>query len=45
MNIRHRDYLGSILGLGINRDKLGDILVSKSSADIIVKPEIMEYIG
>ena len=41
----HRDYLGSILGLGINRDKLGDILVSKSSADIIVKPEIMEYIG
>jgi RNA-binding protein YlmH len=41
----HRDYLGSILGLGINREKLGDILVGKAGADIIVKQEIMEYIG
>lgn len=41
----HRDYLGAILGLGINRDKLGDILVGKISADVIVKQEIMEYVG
>jgi len=41
----HRDYLGAILGLGISREKLGDILVSKMSADVIVKQEIMEYIG
>ncbi len=41
----HRDYLGAILNLGIKREKLGDILVSKTGADIIVKQEIMEYIG
>jgi len=41
----HRDYLGAILGLGITREKLGDILVGKSNADIIIKQEIMEYIG
>ena len=41
----HRDYLGSILGLGINREKLGDILVGKTGADVVVKQEIMEYIG
>ncbi len=41
----HRDYLGAILALGINREKLGDILVGKTSADVVVKQEIMEYIG
>jgi len=41
----HRDYLGAVLGLGINREKLGDILVGKTSADVVVKQEIMEYIG
>lgn len=41
----HRDFLGAILGLGISRDKIGDILVGKSGADVIVKQEIMEYIG
>lgn len=41
----HRDYLGAILGLGINRDKVGDILVSGSSADVVIKQDITEYIG
>lgn len=41
----HRDYMGSILGLGINREKLGDILVAGSSADVVVKQDILEYIG
>ena len=41
----HRDYLGAILGLGVSREKLGDILVGKVSTDIVVKQEIMEYIG
>lgn len=41
----HRDYLGSLLGLGIKREKLGDILVGRASADVVVKQEIMEYIG
>lgn len=41
----HRDYMGAILGLGIDRKKLGDILVGKQSADIILKEEILEFVG
>ena len=31
----HRDYLGAILGLGISRDRIGDILVSGDRAYVI----------
>lgn len=41
----HRDYLGSILGLGISREKVGDILVSKTGADVILKQEVVEFVG
>jgi RNA-binding protein YlmH len=41
----HRDYLGAVLALGISREKMGDILIGKSGADIVIKAEIMEYIG
>lgn len=30
--LTHRDYLGSILALGISRDKIGDIIVKKDCA-------------
>lgn len=40
----HRDFLGSIMGLGIKRDCVGDILVNDSSAIVFVKHEISEYI-
>ena len=42
--LSHRDFLGSILGLGINRSKIGDILVHKGFTDIIVKKEISTFI-
>ena len=32
----HRDFLGSLTGLGIVREKVGDILVGPESADLIV---------
>lgn len=32
----HRNYLGGIIKLGIEREKVGDILVEKQGADIIV---------
>ena len=41
----HRDYLGSILGLGIDRSKVGDILVFDGSAICYVKREMAEYIS
>ncbi len=42
--LSHRDYLGSLMGLGIRRDMTGDILVRENGADIIVLKEIAEYI-
>lgn len=40
----HRDYLGSLMGLGIKREMTGDILVREGGADIIVMKEIAEFI-
>ena len=31
----HRNYLGGIVKLGLNREKVGDILVANEGADII----------
>lgn len=42
--LSHRDYLGSVLGLGIKRESVGDILVGEKSADIIVLAELQEFI-
>ncbi len=42
--LTHRDYLGSLTGLGIRREMIGDILVTDRGADIIVMKEIEEFI-
>lgn len=43
-SISHRDILGSILGLGINRDKIGDIIVKDNCCQVIVLSNIASYI-
>lgn len=43
-NLSHRDFLGAILNLGINRDKIGDILIHETYAQIVVKNEISNFI-
>lgn len=43
-DLSHRDYLGSLLGLGIDRSKIGDILVEEESAVCFVAEEIAPYI-
>lgn len=40
----HRDFLGGLMGCGVERDVLGDILVSKGSCDFFVTAQIAEYI-
>ncbi len=41
----HRDFLGALLGSGISRDKVGDILVlGDCGAQAIVVPEMVEYL-
>jgi RNA-binding protein YlmH len=42
--LTHRDYLGSLMGLGITRESTGDILVRKDGADIIVLKEMAPFI-
>ncbi|OOB77603.1 MAG: hypothetical protein BEN19_01750 [Epulopiscium sp. Nuni2H_MBin003] len=42
--LTHRDYLGSILGLGIERSKIGDIIINQFIAYIFCEPEISDYI-
>ncbi len=40
----HRRYLGAIMKLGIEREKVGDISVKPMGADIIVKNEILKFL-
>ncbi len=42
--LAHREYLGSILGLGITREKVGDIYVNPSGAIVFVDSDIAGYI-
>lgn len=42
--LTHGDYLGALMGLGVRRGVIGDILVSEGGADIIVLKEMAEYI-
>ncbi len=41
----HRDYLGALLGMGIERDRLGDIRVMGSSAWVFCQPEILTHLA
>lgn len=43
-NLTHRDYLGSILSLGIERRLIGDIVIKESDAYLFCKSDIAEYI-
>ena len=40
----HRDILGALMGLGIRRETVGDLLVSEHSCDILLLPEILLYL-
>ncbi len=42
--LTHRDFLGSIMALGIKREAVGDILVADGIAIAFVKEEIRDYI-
>lgn len=42
--LSHRDYLGSLMGLGIVRENIGDIMVSEEKTLLVVKRSSAEYI-
>lgn len=42
--LSHRDFLGSILGLGIKREKIGDILCLEGKCLVFAASDISDYI-
>ncbi len=40
----HRDYLGSLVGLGVTRDKFGDILIDGKNAYVFVMNDMSDYV-
>lgn len=43
--LTHRDYLGAILGLGLRREKLGDLLVAPDRCQLVIVPELVEFLS
>ncbi len=43
--LSHRDYLGTVLSKGINREQVGDILVNGDACYIFILADIAEYIA
>ncbi|WP_326909294.1 YlmH family RNA-binding protein [Sedimentibacter sp. MB31-C6] len=43
-DLSHKDYLGTIMSLGIDRSKTGDIFVYEDYADIVIHRDILDYI-
>lgn len=42
--LTHRDYLGSLMGLGIKREMIGDILVREKGADIVIMKDMGDFL-
>ena len=42
--LTHRDFLGSLMSLGIERETVGDILVEDGRAVVFVKAELSDYV-
>lgn len=40
----HRNYLGGVMKLGIEREKVGDILADENGADILIMPEMEKFL-
>lgn len=43
--LNHRDFLGSLMGMGIVRPKIGDILVGSDSADLLVLDTVADFLA
>ena len=42
--LRHKDFLGSLMALGIKRETVGDILIENGRAVVFVLDDIADYI-
>ena len=44
-SLNHRDFLGSLMGQGIKREILGDLLPGQESCDILVLRDMADYLA
>lgn len=42
--VNHRDFLGAVMGLGLRREKFGDLLARESGFDLFVQQEVADYL-
>lgn len=42
--LTHRDFLGALMGMGIRRETVGDILVTQGSCDLLLLPEVEPFL-
>ena len=42
--LTHRDILGSLMGLGVKRESVGDILVGEESCDLVVMDTVADFL-
>lgn len=42
--LTHRDYLGTLMSLGLDRSKTGDILVDETGAYVVLMSDVAEYV-
>ncbi len=42
--LTHRDFLGGLLSLGIKREKLGDLLVTNDTCQVILVPDLVGFV-
>ncbi|WP_409969276.1 YlmH/Sll1252 family protein [Bengtsoniella intestinalis] len=42
--LTHRDVLGSLMGMGIERERIGDILIGDGHCDLIVSASLGDYL-
>ena len=44
VKVNHRDFLGSILGLGIKRELIGDLIVTEQGCQVAATDEVVAYL-
>jgi RNA-binding protein YlmH len=42
--LTHRDYLGALLGLGIKREKIGDLIITPNCCQVIMDADLAQYV-
>lgn len=45
VRVGHRDYLGALMSLGFEREKMGDVIVRDNGCDLFIASELVDYVA